>query len=939
MGKTVRTSAAVRRAADLRQRSLRLEFLEKRWLLAADAFGGGTLDEHDFHEHDFHEFEISSAPLSGFGELETSSTRDSQTKAGPNLKLNSIHLRNGLGQQISAPLLGERVAVQANFTTEDLPAGSQYYVHFTVDGVTLSSSLITLGAGSTGVGSWFWWNSGWFATSGQHSVQVTVDPFNTVGENNEGDNTLSFNFTPVQATNLPQKLAWPIEGNPFEQMGFVNYVDLDPLGGTLDYRGGMHTYDRHDAWDIGPQNFQAQDEGIELYAAAAGTVIQVRDGEFDRQTSQGSAPANFVEIDHGNGWTTVYWHLRRDSVRVKQGDVVQAGDLLGYMGSSGSSTDVHIHFGLRHYGFTVEPMLDPATYLADASLRYVGDAPAAAISGVTNYDPGPHLREFPSNVENFEQRSGQNVNAWASFWGLRQGDVLQYVWRRPNGSVFTTTSRTMTQDYSWSWWWWGRTLPTVPDLGTWKIEHLVNGAKVSETAFEVTPAGAPEIRVEQSGGAIVLDGRYTPIDFGTVKQGASSPTQTFTVINHGDDPLSLGAIQVPRGFTVTEGLPASLAPGASNTFTVALSTSTAGYFGGRIHIANNDADEADYDFSVEGIVETLAANQALALGISERIVPEGRQLVANVRRVGTGVNLISSLTVTLQSDDTSEATGPVTVTIPPGARGVSFFLNSVNDGLADGPQTAEFMATASGFPPAYQSLRVTDAPTLTVSIVADSISESAGPAATTATVSRNTDTSLPLTVTLTSSDLSEASLPVTTVVIPAGQTTSAPFNIDAVGDSIMDGDITVQITAMASGFASGSDTLIVEDDDLTSPWQNPVDAMDVDDNNEIDVVDAVIVINELLTFGPRSLAGASGSPPPYLDIDGDLDLDVVDAVILINFLLGNPSPAPAAAPVERTVEVPNTSSANETAVDALFFEELYWAAFTEPVKKTAWRSL
>ena len=104
---------------------------------------------------------------------------------------------------------------------------------------------------------------------------------------------------------------------------------------------------------------------------------------------------------------------------------------------------------------------------------------------------------------------------------------------------------------------------------------------------------------------------------------------------------------------------------------------------------------------------------------------------------------------------------------------------------------------------------------LTVTIAADSISEAAGPGATTATVNRSTDTANPLTVTLASSDTSEATVPAT-VTIAAGQTISAPFHIDAVNDNINDGTQTVTVTAEATGHAAGSDTLSVTDDEAAT---------------------------------------------------------------------------------------------------------------------------
>ena len=53
---------------------------------------------------------------------------------------------------------------------------------------------------------------------------------------------------------------------------------------------------------------------------------------------------NVVVIDDGNGYRSIYAHFRR--VVVAPGDVVEAGDLLGYEGATGRATGCHLHYGL-----------------------------------------------------------------------------------------------------------------------------------------------------------------------------------------------------------------------------------------------------------------------------------------------------------------------------------------------------------------------------------------------------------------------------------------------------------------------------------------------------------------------------------------------------------------------------------------------------------------
>jgi len=63
---------------------------------------------------------------------------------------------------------------------------------------------------------------------------------------------------------------------------------------------------------------------------------------------------NCVIIDHGNGLTTLYGHMR--SISVKKGDVVAKGKVIGVMGSTGHSTGVHLHFEVRQNGRVINPL-------------------------------------------------------------------------------------------------------------------------------------------------------------------------------------------------------------------------------------------------------------------------------------------------------------------------------------------------------------------------------------------------------------------------------------------------------------------------------------------------------------------------------------------------------------------------------------------------------
>jgi hypothetical protein len=134
----------------------------------------------------------------------------------------------------------------------------------------------------------------------------------------------------------------------------------------------------------------------------------------------------------------------------------------------------------------------------------------------------------------------------------------------------------------------------------------------------------PEITVLGSGVSII-DGDGTPsladhTDFGTATQGQTMLSRIFTVRNDGPGVLTLGAPSLPAGFSLVEGLVASLASGASDTFTVGLATAVGGTFAGDISFVTNDADENPFNFSIVGVV--TGPPEILVLG-SEIEIPFG----------------------------------------------------------------------------------------------------------------------------------------------------------------------------------------------------------------------------------------------------------------------------------------------------------------------------
>lgn len=143
-----------------------------------------------------------------------------------------------------------------------------------------------------------------------------------------------------------------------------NHFDHDPGGAFRDFACGHLGYDGHDGVDLRLPNLAHMAAGVAVLAAAPGRVRAVRDGMADisvkdlgREAIRGREAGNGVVIRHDADWETQYSHLRRDSLRVKPGDPVQAGQVLGLVGLSGNTEFPHLHFEVRYRGRPVDPFV------------------------------------------------------------------------------------------------------------------------------------------------------------------------------------------------------------------------------------------------------------------------------------------------------------------------------------------------------------------------------------------------------------------------------------------------------------------------------------------------------------------------------------------------------------------------------------------------------
>ena len=92
--------------------------------------------------------------------------------------------------------------------------------------------------------------------------------------------------------------------------------------------------------------------GLDIAGALDSPILAATAGEVTR-TGEDKFLGNYVEIQHGLGYVTVYGHCSR--VAVSRGDEVAGGQVIAYLGDTGQATAPHLHFEIWHQGEAVDP--------------------------------------------------------------------------------------------------------------------------------------------------------------------------------------------------------------------------------------------------------------------------------------------------------------------------------------------------------------------------------------------------------------------------------------------------------------------------------------------------------------------------------------------------------------------------------------------------------
>ena len=168
---------------------------------------------------------------------------------------------------------------------------------------------------------------------------------------------------------------WPIGSSETTDVDGKLMATGDPESINITSQYGMRTIDGEEKQHYGI-DISGTEGTTNVIASKDGTVISIIDdvgGEcINGDTECGDGYGNYVIIQHADGNNSVYAHMYKGSITVKNGDVVKQGQVIGKVGDTGNSRGAHLHFEIRVGGNGTNSAQDPLNYIDPANPRKVG---------------------------------------------------------------------------------------------------------------------------------------------------------------------------------------------------------------------------------------------------------------------------------------------------------------------------------------------------------------------------------------------------------------------------------------------------------------------------------------------------------------------------------------------------------------------------------------
>ena len=205
--------------------------------------------------------------------------------------------------------------------------------------------------------------------------------------------------------------------------------------------------------------------GVNVIAALGGKIKGVRDEMADKKISNSDMAkiknrecGNGIVIDNGNNIETQYCHLKQGSIKVKTGDEIKTGDVLGQVGFSGMTEFPHLHFEIRINGVVIDPFTGESSMNESECSNHI-EEPLwnDATSRIFTYIPTGLLGAgFSDRIPDIDKaRSGELpqtkkirkdakvITFWFDLFGIQQRDVVESILYSPDMEVAAKNQKYM----------------------------------------------------------------------------------------------------------------------------------------------------------------------------------------------------------------------------------------------------------------------------------------------------------------------------------------------------------------------------------------------------------------------------------------------------------------------------------------------------------------
>ena len=239
-------------------------------------------------------------------------------------------------------------------------------------------------------------------------------------------------------------LSIPIKCNYGHNCFIQNYVDIKSSNNHQDYQCGKLSYNKHKGTDFRLIDYRQMNEGVDVVASESGKIIAVRNNEDDFKFLNSGYKAiknkecgNGVVIDIGDGYELQYCHMLKNSIRVKKGQIVKKGDIVGQVGMSGKSEFPHLHISLKKNSKVIDPFTgyemendsdcknqNIKKYYWQQDLPYIETA--ILNFHISNQIPKKLNARNGKYRQNLIINSSENIILWSDIMGIKKNDIIIY---------------------------------------------------------------------------------------------------------------------------------------------------------------------------------------------------------------------------------------------------------------------------------------------------------------------------------------------------------------------------------------------------------------------------------------------------------------------------------------------------------------------------------